>query len=65
MIFWTAILDPLGAILVLPMTMAVKRLILVADEQNRWLAALISSVDAKAGTANSQSGDEATPANEE
>nr|NIQ88849.1 AI-2E family transporter [Deltaproteobacteria bacterium] len=40
LIFWTAILGPLGAILALPMTMAVKQLILEADEQNRWVAAL-------------------------
>lgn len=44
LIFWTAILGPLGAILALPMTMAVKQLLLQADEQNRWVAALISSV---------------------
>jgi AI-2 transport protein TqsA len=44
LIFWTAILGPLGAILALPMTMAVKQLLLQADEQNQWVAALISSV---------------------
>ena len=64
LIFWTAILGPLGAILALPMTMAVKQLLLQADEQNRWVAALISSVGAeKAGTGGSPGEDEADPAN--
>ena len=55
LIFWTAILGPLGAILALPMTLAVKQLILEADEQNRWVAALISSVRSeKSGTGGSQ-----------
>ena len=55
LIFWTAILGPLGAILALPMTMAVKQLVLEADEQNRWLAALISSVGSeKAGAGGDQ-----------
>ena len=44
LIFWTVILGPLGAILALPMTMAVKQLLLQADEQNHWVVALISSV---------------------
>jgi len=66
LIFWSTILGPLGAILALPMTMAVKQLILQADEQNRWLAALISSVDAKkAGAGESQANDEAVQASEE
>jgi predicted PurR-regulated permease PerM len=66
LIFWTAILGPLGAILALPMTMAVKQLLLQADEQNRWLAALISSVGSeKAGPADSQADEAAAPASEE
>jgi AI-2 transport protein TqsA len=66
LIFWTAILGPLGAILALPMTMAVKQLILEADEQNRWLAALISSVGSEnAGTAEGQANDEATAGSQE
>ena len=65
LIFWTAILGPLGAILALPMTMAVKVLILQADEQNRWLAALISSVGSeKAAAAESPADDEASTASE-
>jgi AI-2 transport protein TqsA len=65
LIFWTVILGPLGAILALPMTMAVKQLLLEADEQNQWLAALISSVGSeKAGTAQRQADDEPTPASE-
>ena len=55
LIFWTAILGPLGAILALPMTLAVKQLLLEADDQNRWVAALISSVESeKAGAVASQ-----------
>ncbi len=64
LIFWTAILGPLGAILALPMTMAVKQLLLQADEQNQWVAALIGSVGSeKAGTGGSQGDDEADQAN--
>jgi predicted PurR-regulated permease PerM len=66
LIFWTAILGPLGAILAVPMTMAVKQLILETDEQNRWLAALISSVGSeRAGTAESQANDQGSPDSEE
>jgi predicted PurR-regulated permease PerM len=66
LIFWTAILGPLGAILALPMTMAVKQLLLQADEQNQWLAVLISSVGSeKAGADESQPNDETSPASEE
>jgi AI-2 transport protein TqsA len=43
LIFWTVILGPLGAILALPMTMAVKQLLLQTDEQNRWAAVKESS----------------------
>jgi len=46
--------------------MAVKQLLLQADEQNRWLAALISSVGSeKAGADESQPNDETSPASEE
>jgi len=66
LIFWTAILGPLGAILALPMTMAVKQLILESDEQNRWMAALISSVDREEVDATgSQADDEAIQPSEE
>jgi predicted PurR-regulated permease PerM len=62
LMFWTTILGPLGAILAIPMTMAVKQLILEADEQNQWLAALISSVGSeKAAAAESQADDGASP----
>ena len=42
-IFWAAILGPLGAILGVPMTVMFKELVLEADEQNHWIAALMSS----------------------
>jgi predicted PurR-regulated permease PerM len=59
LIFWTVLLGPLGAILAVPMTMAVKQLLLQADEQNRWLAVLISSVGSeKAGADESQASEE-------
>jgi predicted PurR-regulated permease PerM len=44
-IFWAGILGPLGAILGVPMTVMFKELVLEADEQNRWIARLISSSD--------------------
>lgn len=40
-VFWSAILGPLGAILSIPMTLVVKELILEMDEQNSWIARLM------------------------
>ena len=42
-IFWSAVLGPMGAILSVPITMAFKSLILEPDESNRWLADLMSA----------------------
>jgi predicted PurR-regulated permease PerM len=42
-IFWAAVLGPLGAILGVPMTLMFKQLVLEADDQNRWIARLMSS----------------------
>lgn len=42
-IFWSAILGPLGAILSVPVTMAFRSMILQPDPDNRWLADLISA----------------------
>lgn len=42
-IFWATILGPLGAILGVPMTVMFKELVLEADEQNHWIASLMSS----------------------
>lgn len=42
-IFWAAVLGPLGAILGVPMTLMFKELVLEADDQNRWIARLMSS----------------------
>ncbi len=42
-IFWAAILGPLGAILGVPMTLLFKELVLEADPQNQWIAKLMSS----------------------
>ena len=42
-VFWSAILGPIGAILSVPMTMAFKTLILEPDPSNRWIADLLSA----------------------
>jgi predicted PurR-regulated permease PerM len=42
-IFWAAVLGPLGAILGVPMTLLFRELVLEADDQNRWIAGLMSS----------------------
>jgi predicted PurR-regulated permease PerM len=42
---WTAVLGSLGAILAVPVTMIFKELVLEADEQNAWLARLMSKGD--------------------
>ena len=46
-IFWAAVLGPLGAILGVPMTLLFKELVLEADDQNRWMARLMSSKEAR------------------
>ena len=42
-IFWSAVLGPLGAILSVPITMAIKSLVLEPDPANRWIADLMSA----------------------
>jgi predicted PurR-regulated permease PerM len=42
-VFWSAILGPLGAILSIPMTLVVKELILEMDEQNSWIARMMGA----------------------
>ena len=42
-IFWSAILGPMGAILSIPMTLIFKELIFEVDDQNRWVATLMSA----------------------
>ncbi|GMQ78627.1 MAG: AI-2E family transporter [Anaerolineae bacterium] len=42
-IFWSAILGPIGAILSIPMTLIFKELIFEVDDQNRWIATLMSA----------------------
>jgi predicted PurR-regulated permease PerM len=42
-VFWSAVLGPMGAIFSIPMTLIVRDLILEADDRNRWLARLISA----------------------
>ena len=43
LIFWAAILGPMGALLAVPLTMAIKQLVLETDEQARWLAELMGA----------------------
>lgn len=42
-IIWAALLGPIGAILGVPVTLLFKELILEADDQNRWLAKMMSA----------------------
>jgi len=43
LIFWAAVLGPVGALLAVPLTLAIKELVLEADEDNELLAELMSS----------------------
>jgi predicted PurR-regulated permease PerM len=56
-IFWAAILGPLGAILGVPVTVMFKELVLEADQQNRWIAKLMSSSDHGTPDDQSENGD--------
>ena len=58
-IFWAAVLGPLGAILGVPMTLMFKQLVLEADDQNRWIARLMSSKESVEPPQDSDSGEEA------
>jgi predicted PurR-regulated permease PerM len=39
--FWAWVLGPIGAILAVPLTLAVKELILESSDESRWLAVLM------------------------
>jgi hypothetical protein len=43
LIFWAAVLGPMGALLAVPLTLAIKELVLETDEDNQWVAELMSS----------------------
>jgi predicted PurR-regulated permease PerM len=57
-IFWAGVLGPLGAILGVPMTLMFKQLVLEADDQNRWIARLMSSKESPENSLNTNSRDE-------
>jgi predicted PurR-regulated permease PerM len=57
-IFWTAILGPLGAILSIPMTLVIKELILDADDKNRWLARMMGTGRGRRGSESPAAGTE-------
>jgi predicted PurR-regulated permease PerM len=42
-IFWAALLGPIGAILGVPVSLLFKELIFEADDQNRWIAKMMSA----------------------
>ena len=46
-IFWAALLGPMGAILGVPVSLLFKELILEADDQNRWMAKMMGSAKPK------------------
>jgi predicted PurR-regulated permease PerM len=46
LIFWAWMLGPMGALMAVPMTTAVQRLILEADDGTRWLSELLSAGEA-------------------
>jgi predicted PurR-regulated permease PerM len=43
LIFWAAVLGPVGALLAVPLTLAVKELVLETDEDSQWVAELMGS----------------------
>ena len=58
-IFWAAVLGPLGAILGVPMTLLFKQVVLEADDQNRWIARLMSSKESPEDNLNPEPSEEA------
>ena len=41
LMFWSWVLGPIGAILAVPLTLAVKEVILESSDESRWLAVLM------------------------
>ncbi len=58
-IFWAGVLGPLGAILGVPMTLMFKQLVLEADDQNRWIARLMSSKESPEANLDTNSSEKA------
>lgn len=58
-IFWAGVLGPLGAILGVPMTLMFKQLVLEADDQNRWIARLMSAKESSEDSPDTNSSEEA------
>jgi predicted PurR-regulated permease PerM len=58
-IFWAGVLGPLGAILGVPMTLMFKQLVLEADDQNRWIARLMSAKESVEPPQDNDPGEEA------
>jgi predicted PurR-regulated permease PerM len=56
LIFWAAVLGPMGAFLAVPLTMAVKELVLEGDEEARWLAELMGGANDGESPPNVQEG---------
>lgn len=64
-IVWSWVLGPLGALLGVPLTIAIKMLILEGNAETRWLAAAIggdSALDESTGTGDPPDEDEGEPA---
>ena len=64
LIFWTAVIGPIGAILAIPLTLLAKALLVDIDPDTRWLAHLLTSdapddeVTATSGTSSGSSADD-------
>jgi predicted PurR-regulated permease PerM len=55
-IFWAALLGPMGAILGVPVTLLFKELILEADDENRWIARMMGATKAERSEEEEQAG---------
>ena len=53
LLFWALVIGPLGAILGVPLTMAVRQLFLAADDKTRWIADLMGAGVAEEAKADS------------
>ena len=53
-VIWGIVLGPFGAILGVPVTLLFKELVFEADDQNRWIAKLMSSSLPKGRTVDSE-----------
>jgi AI-2 transport protein TqsA len=64
LVFWTAVIGPLGAILAIPLTLLAKALLVDIDPDSRWVAHLMTSAGSASPTDEAGTADQTPPSSE-